>query len=157
MMKSSLLFHEFGHGLHHLLTRVEHLGVSGINGVEWDAVELPSQFMENFCWEWNVLEPMTAHIETGAHLPNRYSTKCLPRKTFRAACSQSPDRDSRCSICTCIMISSPDAGKSVKDLLDDVRRQVAVIIPRRRSIDFRRAFHIFRRAVCGGLLQLQMG
>ena len=60
------LFHEFGHGLHHLLTRVDYLGVSGINGVEWDAVELPSQFMENFCWEWEVLGPMTRHVETGA-------------------------------------------------------------------------------------------
>ncbi|MEK7231993.1 MAG: M3 family metallopeptidase, partial [Pseudomonadota bacterium] len=59
------LFHEFGHGLHHLLTRIEQLGVSGINGVEWDAVELPSQFMENFCWEWDVLEPMTQHVDKG--------------------------------------------------------------------------------------------
>jgi oligopeptidase A len=59
------LFHESGHGLHHLLTQVSALGVSGINGVEWDAVELPSQFMENFCWEWEVLEKMTSHAETG--------------------------------------------------------------------------------------------
>ncbi|HET7159903.1 MAG TPA: M3 family metallopeptidase, partial [Burkholderiales bacterium] len=63
------LFHEFGHGLHHLLTRVDHLGVSGINGVEWDAVELPSQFMENFCWEWDVVEPMTRNVDTGTRLP----------------------------------------------------------------------------------------
>ena len=60
------LFHEFGHGLHQLLTRVEVAGVSGIQGVEWDAVELPSQFMENFCWEWDVLSHMTAHVDTGA-------------------------------------------------------------------------------------------
>src|SRR6185295_9909122 len=59
------LFHEFGHGLHHLLTRVEDLGVAGINGVEWDAVELPSQFMENFCWEWDVLKHMTRHVDSG--------------------------------------------------------------------------------------------
>ena len=63
------LFHEFGHGLHHLLTEVEDLGVSGINGVEWDAVELPSQFMENFCWEWDVVHGMTRHANTGALLP----------------------------------------------------------------------------------------
>ncbi|MGH8765468.1 MAG: M3 family metallopeptidase, partial [Burkholderiales bacterium] len=60
------LFHEFGHGLHHLLTRVDDLGVAGINGVEWDAVELPSQFMENFCWEWEVLRHMTRHVEDGS-------------------------------------------------------------------------------------------
>lgn len=63
------LFHEFGHGLHHMLTRVDELGVSGINGVEWDAVELPSQFMENFCWEWDVLSDMTSHVETAQPLP----------------------------------------------------------------------------------------
>jgi oligopeptidase A len=62
------LFHEFGHGLHHMLTQVDELGVSGISGVEWDAVELPSQFMENFCWEWEVLEHMTAHAVTGEPL-----------------------------------------------------------------------------------------
>src|SRR5471032_1312985 len=63
------LFHEFGHGLHHMLTQVDEIGVSGISGVEWDAVELPSQFMENFCWEWDVLEHMTAHVKTGEPLP----------------------------------------------------------------------------------------
>ncbi len=65
------LFHEFGHGIHHMLTAVDELSVSGINGVEWDAVELPSQFMENFCWEWDVLTSMTSHVDTGAPLPPR--------------------------------------------------------------------------------------
>ena len=63
------LFHEMGHGLHQLLTRIGELGVAGINGVEWDAVELPSQFMENFCWEWDHLQGMTAHVDTGEPLP----------------------------------------------------------------------------------------
>ena len=65
------LFHEFGHGLHHLLTEVEDLGVSGINGVEWDAVELPSQFMENFCWEWEVVRGMTRHVDTRRKIATR--------------------------------------------------------------------------------------
>ncbi|KVT78872.1 hypothetical protein WT25_20275 [Burkholderia territorii] len=65
------LFHEFGHGLHHMLTRIDELGVSGINGVEWDAVELPSEFMENFCWEWDVLSSLSSHADTGATLPRR--------------------------------------------------------------------------------------
>jgi len=77
------LFHESGHGLHHLLTQVAALGVSGINGVEWDAVELPSQFMENFCWEWEVLEKMTAHIETGKTLPRELFDKMLAAKNFQ--------------------------------------------------------------------------
>ena len=76
------LFHESGHGLHHLLTQVSALGVSGINGVEWDAVELPSQFMENFCWEWEVLEKMTAHAETGKPLPRELFEKILAAKNF---------------------------------------------------------------------------
>jgi len=77
------LFHESGHGLHHLLTQVSALGVSGINGVEWDAVELPSQFMENFCWEWEVLEKMTSHIETGKPLPRELFEKMLAAKNFQ--------------------------------------------------------------------------
>ena len=77
------LFHESGHGLHHLLTQVGALGVSGINGVEWDAVELPSQFMENFCWEWEVLQQMTAHIDTGKPLPRDLYDKMLAAKNFQ--------------------------------------------------------------------------
>ncbi len=77
------LFHEFGHGLHHMLTQVGDLGVSGINGVEWDAVELPSQFMENFCWEYEVLSTMTAHVETGAPLPRVLFDRMLAAKNFQ--------------------------------------------------------------------------
>ena len=78
------LFHEFGHGLHHMLTRVDELGVSGINGVEWDAVELPSQFMENFCWEWDVLSDMTSHVETAQPLPRELFDKMLAAKNFQS-------------------------------------------------------------------------
>ncbi len=78
------LFHEFGHGLHQLLTEVDELGVSGINGVEWDAVELPSQFMENFCWEWDVLQHMTSHVDTGAPLPRSLFDKMIAAKNFQS-------------------------------------------------------------------------
>jgi oligopeptidase A len=78
------LFHEFGHGLHHMLTQVDELGVSGINGVEWDAVELPSQFMENFCWEWDVLSDMTSHVETAKPLPRDLFDKMLAAKNFQS-------------------------------------------------------------------------
>jgi oligopeptidase A len=80
----STLFHEFGHGLHQLLTQVDELGVSGINGVEWDAVELPSQFMENFCWEWDVVAPMTRHVETGERIPRALFDKMLAAKNFQS-------------------------------------------------------------------------
>ena len=78
------LFHEFGHGLHQLLTQVDELGVSGMNGVEWDAVELPSQFMENFCWEWDVVAPMTRHVDTGARIPRALFDKMLAAKNFQS-------------------------------------------------------------------------
>src|SRR5690606_17761750 len=78
------LFHEFGHGLHHLLSRVEDLAVSGINGVEWDAVELPSQFMENFCWEWELLSDMTWHIDSGERIPHALFEKMLAAKNFQS-------------------------------------------------------------------------
>jgi oligopeptidase A len=76
------IFHEFGHGLHQLLTRVDVAGVSGIQGVEWDAVELPSQFMENFCWEWEVLRHMTRHVDTGEALPRALFDRMLAAKNF---------------------------------------------------------------------------
>ncbi len=76
------LFHEFGHGLHHMLTQVDDYGVSGIAGVEWDACELPSQFMENFCWEWEVLERLSAHVDTGAPLPRALFDRLLAAKNF---------------------------------------------------------------------------
>ena len=79
----STLFHEFGHGLHLLLTDVDHLGV-GMENVEWDAIELPSQFMENFCWEWDVVRHMSGHVETGAPLPRVLFDKLLAAKNFRA-------------------------------------------------------------------------
>ena len=78
------LFHEFGHGIHHMLTAVDELAVSGINGVEWDAVELPSQFMENFCWEWDVLTSMTSHVDTGAPLPRALYDKMVAAKNFQS-------------------------------------------------------------------------
>jgi oligopeptidase A len=77
-------FHQFGHRLHQQLTRVDVLGVSGINGVEWDAVELPSQFMENFCWEWDVLKRLTAHVDTGEPLPRALYDKMLAAKNFQS-------------------------------------------------------------------------
>ena len=78
------LFHEFGHGLHHLLTQVNEHDVAGISGVEWDAVELPSQFMENFCWEWEVLQSMSAHVDTGAALPRALFDKMLAAKNYQS-------------------------------------------------------------------------
>jgi oligopeptidase A len=78
------LFHEFGHGLHHMLTQVNERDVAGISGVEWDAVELPSQFMENFCWEWDVLRHMTAHVDTGEPLPRALYDKMLAARNFQS-------------------------------------------------------------------------
>lgn len=78
------LFHEMGHGLHQLLTTVGELPVAGINGVEWDAVELPSQFMENFCWEWERVQAMTAHVDTGAPLPRELFERMLAAKNFQS-------------------------------------------------------------------------
>lgn len=79
------LFHEFGHGLHHILTQVDYLGVSGINGVAWDAVELPSQFMENWCWEKDALGLISSHHQTGETLPDALFEKMLAAKTFKLA------------------------------------------------------------------------
>jgi oligopeptidase A len=123
------LFHEFGHGLHHLLTEVEDLGVSGINGVEWDAVELPSQFMENFCWEWEVLSSMTRHVDTGAALPCELFDKMLAAKNFQVGMQTL--RQVEFSIFDMRVHSDFDvhSAKTVMQLLDEVRQEVAVLIP----------------------------
>jgi oligopeptidase A len=123
------LFHEFGHGLHHLLTRIEDLGVSGINGVEWDAVELPSQFMENFCWDWEVLEHMTGHVDTGAPLPRVLFEKMLSAKNFQSGLAML--RQVEFSVFDMLLHShfDPDTGRSAQDLLDEVRKEIAVIVP----------------------------
>ncbi len=121
------LFHEFGHGLHHLLTRVEDLGVSGINGVEWDAVELPSQFMENFCWEWDVLKHMTRHVETGAPLPRELFDKMLAAKNFQAGLQTL--RQLEFALFDMLLHAEPGSGKTALQVLEEVRSEVAVVIP----------------------------
>ena len=123
------LFHETGHGLHHLLTRVEELGVSGINGVEWDAVELPSQFMENFCWEWEVLSGMTAHVDTDAPLPRALFDRMTAAKNFQSG--MQIVRQLEFSLFDLLLHSDfePAGQKSVLDLIEEVRREVAVIFP----------------------------
>lgn len=123
------LFHETGHGLHHLLTRVDELGVSGIHGVEWDAVELPSQFMENYCWEWGVLQQMTAHVDSGEPLPRALFDKMLAARNFQSG--MQTVRQIEFSLFDMLLHADFDpAGEAgVLDLLAEVRREVAVIVP----------------------------
>lgn len=123
------LFHECGHGLHHLLTQVDELPVSGIHGVEWDAVELPSQFMENFCWEWDVLQGMTAHAETGAPLPRELYDKMIAAKNFQSGMQAL--RQIEFGLFDLLLHSEfvPAPGKSFKPVLDAVRKEIAVVVP----------------------------
>ena len=158
------LFHEFGHGLHHLLTSVEELGVSGINGVEWDAVELPSQFMENFCWEWDVLKNMTRHVETGGTpasseqgmagstvaspqaepllrvtpapappsdgaLPRELFDKMLAAKNFQSGMQTVRQLELALFDMHLHYDFDPHGGKTPLQLLDEIRREVAVVFP----------------------------
>ncbi len=140
------LFHEFGHGLHHLLTEVEDLGVSGINGVEWDAVELPSQFMENYCWEWDVLCGMTRHVVSGEPLPRALFDKMLAAKNFQSGLQTL--RQIEFSLFDMLMHSTFDAGgdQTILQLLDEVRKEVAVLIPP----EFNRFPHSFSHIFAGG-------
>ncbi len=123
------LFHETGHGLHHLLTRVDELGVSGINGVEWDAVELPSQFMENFCWEWEVLCGMTAHVDSGEPLPRALFERMIAAKNFQSG--MQIVRQLEFSLFDLLLHSDfePAGQQDVIALLDEIRREVAVVFP----------------------------
>ncbi|HYP67778.1 MAG TPA: M3 family metallopeptidase [Thiobacillaceae bacterium] len=123
------LFHEFGHGLHHLLTRVEDLGVSGINGVEWDAVELPSQFMENFCWEWDVVRHMAKHVDSGATLPKELFDKMLAAKNFQSGMQTMRQLEFSLFDMQLHTDFDPRTGQTALQLLDQVRARVAVVKP----------------------------
>lgn len=121
------LFHEFGHGLHHLLTRVEHAGASGINGVAWDAVELPSQFMENWCWEPEGLALISGHYETGEALPQAMLDKMLAAKNFQSGLMMV--RQLEFSLFDFELHASHGDGRSVLDVLEGVRDEVSVLRP----------------------------
>ncbi|WP_395505877.1 oligopeptidase A [Ectopseudomonas hydrolytica] len=121
------LFHEFGHGLHHLLTRVEHAGASGINGVAWDAVELPSQFMENWCWEPEGLALISGHYETGEALPQAMLDKMLAAKNFQSGLMMV--RQLEFSLFDFELHASHGDGRSVLDVLEGVRNEVSVLRP----------------------------
>jgi oligopeptidase A len=123
------LFHEFGHGLHHLLTRVEDLGVAGINGVEWDAVELPSQFMENFCWECDVLAGMTRHAESGEPLPRALFEKMLAAKNFQSGLATLRQIEFALFDMRLHSDFDPATGRAAQELLNEVRSEVAVLVP----------------------------
>ena len=138
------LFHEFGHGLHHLLTQVNERDVSGISGVEWDAVELPSQFMENFCWEWDVLKHMTSHVDTGAPLPRALFDKMTAAKNFQSGLQTL--RQIEFSLFDMLLHTAHPPGDGVMALLDQVRAEVAVLQPPPWS----RAPHTFSHIFSGG-------
>lgn len=123
------LFHEFGHGLHHMLTAVDELGVAGIAGVEWDAVELPSQFMENFCWEWDVLQHMTAHAETGEPLPRALYDKMIAAKNFQSGLQMLRQVEFSLFDMHLHYDHDPRGSKTVAEVLAEVRHRVAVVVP----------------------------
>ncbi len=140
------LFHEFGHGLHHMLTQVDYLGVSGINGVEWDAVELPSQFMENWCWEKQALDLISGHYQTGEKLPDELFDKMLKAKNFQAGMLML--RQLEFSLFDFILHKDYDPAKGgrVYPILEQIRDQIAVIKPPA----FNRFAHSFSHIFAGG-------
>jgi oligopeptidase A len=140
------LFHEFGHGLHHLLTRVEHLGVSGIHGVEWDAVELPSQFMENFCWEPEPLALISGHYRTGEPLPRDLLDKMIAARNFQSGMQMVRQLEFALFDFRIHLEYDPGRGGRIYPILDEVRRQVSVFVPP----PFNRFPHSFSHIFGGG-------
>ena len=140
------LFHEFGHGLHHMLTRVEEISVSGISGVEWDAVELPSQFMENYCWEWDVLAGMSSHIDTGAPLPRELFDKMIAAKNFQSGLTTL--RQVEFSLCDMLLHHDfePQTTVEVQELITGLRQQLSLMPPP----PFNRFQHAFSHIFAGG-------
>ena len=138
------LFHEFGHGLHHMLSQVNEHDVSGISGVEWDAVELPSQFMENFCWEWNVLRHMTAHVDSGEPLPRELFDKMLAAKNFQSGLLTL--RQIEFSLFDMLLHTAHDPATDFMPLLQQVRAEVAVL----QAPPWSRTAHTFSHIFAGG-------
>lgn len=140
------LFHEFGHGLHHMLTQVDAAAVAGINGVAWDAVELPSQFLENWCWQPEALQLISGHYQTGEALPQDLLDKMLAAKNFQSAMFLVRQLEFALFDFRLHAEYQPELGGRVQALLDEVRQQVSVIIPPR----FNRFQHGFSHIFAGG-------
>lgn len=144
------LFHEFGHGLHHMLTKVEHIGVSGINGVAWDAVELPSQFMENWCWEREALDLIAAHYQTGDAIPEELFNKMYAAKNFQAGMQMVRQIEFSLFDFRMYFEYEPEQlsikGGRIQTVLDEVRKEVSVINPP----SYNRFQHGFSHIFAGG-------
>ncbi len=143
------LFHEFGHGLHHMLTQVSERDVSGISGVEWDAVELPSQFMENFCWEWDVLKHMTAHVDTGAPLPKELFNKMLAAKNFQSGLQTV--RQIEFSLFDMVMHMESDSAKAEPLAISRAMHKEVGVLPRPTEVRTPNSFgHVFSGGYAAG-------
>lgn len=140
------LFHEFGHGLHHMLTSVDHVGVSGINGVAWDAVELPSQFMENWCWEKQALDLIASHYKTGEKIPNELYDKMYAARNFQAGIQMMRQLEFALFDFRLHLEFDPAVGARIQKTLDELRQEVAVIKP----AAYNRFQHGFTHIFAGG-------
>ncbi|WP_455201892.1 oligopeptidase A [Kaarinaea lacus] len=140
------LFHEFGHGLHHMLTQVDNISVSGINGVAWDAVELPSQFMENFCWEKESIDLIARHYKNNKPLPNELFEKMTAAKNFQSGMQMVRQLEFALFDFRMHLEYDPAIGARVQQTLDDVRQEVAVITP----AAYNRFQHSFSHIFAGG-------
>ena len=138
------LFHEFGHGLHHMLTQVNDIGVAGIAGVEWDAVELPSQFMENFAWEWDVLKRLTAHVQSSESLPRALYERMLAARNFQSGLQTV--RQVEYALFDMRLHAEPGSEAHIQALIDEVRREVNIV----SAPPFNRFQHAFSHIFAGG-------
>ncbi|GAB6042925.1 oligopeptidase A [Endothiovibrio diazotrophicus] len=140
------LFHEFGHGIHHMLTRVDWPSVAGINGVAWDAVELPSQFLENWCWEWEPLQLISGHVESGEPLPRELYDRLWRAKNFQAGMQMARQLEFAIFDFRLHREYDPARGGRVLEVLEEVRERVAVV----RPPAFNRFAHAFTHIFAGG-------
>ncbi|MEN8107774.1 MAG: oligopeptidase A [Pseudomonadota bacterium] len=140
------LFHEFGHGLHHMLTRIDYAGVSGINGVAWDAVELPSQFMENWCWEREALGLIAGHYQTGEKIPEELYARMMQAKNFQSAMQMVRQLEFALFDFRLHSEYDPTTGARVHEVLNEIRQQVSVFQPP----EFNRFENSFTHIFSGG-------